>query len=221
MGLYVDTVSGNVVIPELGITIVHPATNFALSEQFDPEDLRQALSLTSAITGGTLLWKKTSGGTILTAGDYDPDIVDIDNENLGPGFSGDRTVTFKDLDAAVAVSASPGFTWGNSGNTPANTWLLNDTVPSNKTGRTFPLFNGTLTKLFVSNENVGTFDAELYEHDGTTFTLLATISLTAQRSKSQAYTSVSVTTDKELAIKIVNGSAKNPVVGAILKGTLT
>lgn len=119
----------------------------------------------------------------------------------------------------IAVTASPGFSWGSSGNTTSNTWLLNDTVPSNKTGRNFPLYNGSLMSISVSNENSNTFTIQLYEHDGTTFTLLTSVALVSQRSIEVQFTGVSITKGKELAIKQSSGSSKNPVVQLIAKGT--
>ena len=35
--------------------------------------------------------------------------------------------------------------------------------------------------VFVTNENSNTFDLEIFEHDGTTFTLITTVSLVAPR----------------------------------------
>jgi hypothetical protein len=124
----------------------------------------------------------------------------------------------------AGVSASPGFTWGRSGNVGSGTWLQNDTVPSNLAGRIFPLSNGQLIQLAVTNEGVNTFIVELYEHNGTTYTLLATCALTAVRSKVFGIADfgiVSITNGKELAIKVSSGSCKNPVVAGIFSGTFS
>lgn len=125
----------------------------------------------------------------------------------------------EELCERIADSISPGFTFGDSGNVSANSWLLNDTVPSNKTGRLIYLNAAELVSVTCSNENINTFDVEVYEHDGTIFTLLYTLNVVAARQAKATGLSVALTTDKELAIKIVNGSAKNPVVGLQLKGT--
>lgn len=102
MGLYVSTTGTDVSIPELGFTLVHPSTDYALSDQFSPEDLQRAASLTDAIRGGTLLtWKKTAGGSAETATDYDPDYVEADEMNTGVGAQADRLVSFKDLTAST------------------------------------------------------------------------------------------------------------------------
>ena len=117
------------------------------------------------------------------------------------------------------TSASPGFTWGKSGNVAANTWLLNDTVPSNKSGRAIFIADATLEAVFVRCELATTFDLEIFEHDGTTFTLITTVNIVASRGADFTISSLSLTNGKELAIKLVNGSAKNPVVGCVLKGS--
>lgn len=136
-------------------------------------------------------------------------------------------LTSEDVQAAIdelaiklAQSASPGFTWGRSGNIPASTWLSNDSVPSNTTGRQIGLNSAKIEKVFVSNELANTFNLEVYEHDGATFTLLHTVSMVAQRSGTFTAPSVPVTTGKELAVKLSTGSAKNIVVGIVLSGSL-
>lgn len=117
------------------------------------------------------------------------------------------------------VSTSPGFSWGRSGNTTNGTWLLNETVPSNISGRTFPLHNGILYEVSVSNENANTFNIEIYEHDKITYTLLATISLVSETSKTQSFTGINITRGKEIAAKVTGGSCKNVVVQALFKGS--
>lgn len=99
MGLFVDTTGTNVTITELGFTLAHPSTDYDLGGQFNSEEIKRAISLTTAIIGGTLNWKKTSGGGLEPNAEYDPDFLEIEEENLGPGQSDDRTVTFKDLTA--------------------------------------------------------------------------------------------------------------------------
>ena len=61
MGLFVDTVSTDVPIPELGIILVHPTTNYDLEGKFDAREIRDAVSLTTAITGGPLRWRAHNG----------------------------------------------------------------------------------------------------------------------------------------------------------------
>ena len=101
MGLYVSTTGTDVDIPELGISITHPTIDRDLTYQFNPEDIRNAENLTSAITSGLLSWKKTSLGSTESPSSYDPDFVDVENENTGSGYRGDRVVTFKDMKSGV------------------------------------------------------------------------------------------------------------------------
>jgi hypothetical protein len=106
VGLYVSTTGTDVSIPELGFTLVHPATNYALSDQFSIEDIQMASTLTTVIRAGTLTWKKTSGGSAEAATDYDPDLLEADALNLGVGAQADRLVSFKDLTASTLKTKS-------------------------------------------------------------------------------------------------------------------
>jgi hypothetical protein len=117
----------------------------------------------------------------------------------------------------LGVSASPGFTWGKSGNVNTNQYLDNDGVQSNRTGRLVVFDSPVIRQVLVANENANTFDITIQEHDGAVFTDLVTISLSAQRNKSESF-SMPITTGKELAVKVSSGSCKNPVVGVILDG---
>jgi len=99
VGLYVSTTGTDVSIPELGFTLVHPSTDYALSDQFSAEDLQGASTLTSVIRAGTITWKKTSGGSAEVSTDYDPDYIEAEILNTGAGAKADRVVTFKDLTA--------------------------------------------------------------------------------------------------------------------------
>ena len=125
----------------------------------------------------------------------------------------------------VAISASPGFTWGRSGNINSNTWLLNDSVPSNKSGRTVFLLNASVTRIFVANQDATAGIAvEVYTHDGDSvnLTLLGTVTTAAQRSNT-FNVSYSVAYNKQLAIRLSNTSvsAKNLVIGCLLQGTIS
>lgn len=97
MGLYVSTTGTDVAIPELGFTLTHPSTDYALSDQFSAEDIRGAESLTTSIRSGSLVWKKTSGGTVQISTDYDPEYLEAERLNTGDGYQPDRVVLFKDL----------------------------------------------------------------------------------------------------------------------------
>ena len=97
MGLFLTTTGASVVVAELGITIVHPATNYEISAQFEPEEIRDADSLTTSITNGTLEWRKIGSGGAETPADYDPDYLDVEREHTGSGAEGDRTAIIDDL----------------------------------------------------------------------------------------------------------------------------
>lgn len=225
MGLFVDTVSADVALPDLGITLTHPTTNYDLGGKFEARLISESTDLYAAITGGQLNWKKTSGGTILANADFDPDIVLADEANLGPGDENDRLVSFKDLTADNLTGASPGFTYGRTGTTGAGTWLQNETVPSNVVGRPIFTDNGKIIRVAVSNETSQTWTVEIYEHDQTTYTLLYTAAVTpAAKEKIFEGLNISITKGKQLAAKIADSSpnpAKNPLVTVSAKGDVT
>lgn len=117
------------------------------------------------------------------------------------------------------LSASPGFTWGRKGTVNSGTYLQNDDVPSNVTGRLVTFLNPSIKKILVTNGAISTFTITVQEHDGVTFTNLTTVTTTADR-ETVADVNVPVTSGKQLAIKVTSGSANNPVVGIILDGVL-
>jgi hypothetical protein len=123
----------------------------------------------------------------------------------------------------AAISASPGFTWGRSGNVNPNTWLLNDSVPSNLSGRNVFLLNAFITKVFVANQNATSgIQIEIYSHDGNSvnLTLLGTVTTAAIRSNTFTV-NYPVALNKQIAMKIKNTSAtgQNMVTGCMIKGT--
>lgn len=106
MGLYVSTTGTDVEIPELGFSLPHPSTDYALSDQFSDEEIQGATSLTDLIRTGALAWKKTSGGAAEIATNYDPDYLEAYNLNTGDGVKADRLASFKDLPQAGAVAST-------------------------------------------------------------------------------------------------------------------
>lgn len=121
----------------------------------------------------------------------------------------------------VGASASPGFNFGRSASVGSGTWLLTTgSVPSNKAGITVALSNATLSNIYIANEIISTFNIEVYEHEGDeiNLTLLDTVSVVSARSATFASTA-SITSGRQLAVKLSTGSAKNINVGLQLKGT--
>jgi len=120
----------------------------------------------------------------------------------------------------VGLSASPGFSFGRSSNVNSGTWLQCETVPSNKAGRYVYINDASVVRVFVSNETVGTFDLEVFYHDGdaTGLTSLGTVSVVSSRGD-EFIVNWAVPTNKQLAIRLVSGSARNIVAGLELQGT--
>ena len=217
MGLFVTTTGSDVAIEELGITIVDPAVDFDLTGQFTPEELKHAESLTTAITGGVLIWKKSAGGLVIAAGDYDPDVTHADEANTGTGDQGDRVVTFKDLLNNGPNGGGP-IMFTGSGNIVSGDSLSVGRVPSDRTGLVIKGSNSVVS-ITVSNEtNVSTNDAVGILTRRTavsTFVDVAgtEITLPIGQYKATGSFDLLLPDDPELGFRLtdVSGNLKNPV----------
>jgi len=140
-------------------------------------------------------------------------------DNSTNGFTSDNVQSAIE---EIGASASPGFTWGRSGNTSSGTWLLNESVPSNKAGRTIVLGASKVVKLFSASEDLDTYTLKLYWHEGNSvnLTFLTTLTVTASRTGNSGTISVSVPNNKQLALYLDTGSAKNIVAGIVMQGDI-
>lgn len=160
MGLFVDTTGTDVPIRELGITIFDPTSNFDIGGQFSPAAVELADSLTAAIQAGTLAWKKTSGGSIETPSDYDNNWLHTDDLNLGPGFTQDRLVAFKDLLNNGPNGGGP-LMFSKSGNANAGDSLDAGTVPTDRVGQPMKGSNSVVSLSMTNEVLVTTSQAEV------------------------------------------------------------
>jgi hypothetical protein len=141
---------------------------------------------------------------------FDNSTSDLISENVQDAI--------EEINDKIFESSSPGFAFGRNGNISSNTWMQQNDVPSNRTGIPVYLDDPVLDAVSIANENASTFSVEIYEHDGSTFTLLHTVAVAAARTERDIGINVPVTVGKELAVKVVSGSAKNLVVILQLKG---
>lgn len=143
--------------------------------------------------------------------------IDTPFDNTGTDF---ESTNVQDALEEVGVSASPGFSWGRSGNVGANSWLSNEGVPSNTTGRYIFVNDPILFSIFVSNEEISTFTIGVYTHDGAevNLELKDTLVITSARGGTKI-TNIPLINGKQLAVRLISGSAKNVVAGVIIKGS--
>ena len=142
-------------------------------------------------------------------------------DNSTNGFVANETQgAIEEINNKVLTSASPGFSFGRSGKIPSGTWLLNETVPSNISGRYVYINDAVVERIFVSNQDVTTFDISAYYHEGdeVNLTLLGTKTVTTSRGGSFDV-SWAVPFGKQIALRITAGAPKNAVAGLELSGT--
>ena len=119
----------------------------------------------------------------------------------------------------VQSSASPGFGFGRSGNSPSGTYLQNESVASNVTGRYVYINNAVVKRVFVGNEVSSTFTITVYAHDGNLINVVTLGSVTVTAATGGDFTvNWAVASGKQLAIRITSGSVKNIVAGLELSG---
>ena len=150
--------------------------------------------------------------------EYELSAANVPFDNTSTDFDADNV---RDALLEAGASASPGFNFGRSGNVGSGTWLqVVGGVPSNKAGITVALSNPEIKQVYVANEDSGTFDVTIYEHEGDEINLtsLGTVSVVSSRSASFAV-SYTVTNGRQLAARITSGSAKNINVGLQLSGS--
>lgn len=153
--------------------------------------------------------------------DEAPEAADVAFDNTPTDLiSTDVQGAIEELVERVNTSASPGFSFGRASNVNSGTWLQCESVPSNKSGRYVYINDAVIEKIFISNEISSTFDIEIYHHDGNevNLTLIDTISIVSSTGGSFVV-GASVPTDKQIALLLSSGSAKNIVCGLELSGT--
>lgn len=145
---------------------------------------------------------------------------DKDNEPSCGFISENVQEVIEEVCQKVATSASPGFSYGRDGNLAGGTFLLCEKVPSNKAGRWVYINDAVISDIYVGNEDISTFDVSVYHHDGNEVNLTFVNSITVTAARGGKFSvNWPVPTDKQLAVSIENGSAKNCVVGLSLQGT--
>jgi hypothetical protein len=195
MALFVDTVSADVPLKDLGIIIPHPTTNYNLSSQFSAEEIRSSDDLYSAITGGSLNFKLSSGGPVQTGSSFDPDTLELEQERTGAGYNTTKeyvlaatTITLKASDANTLVFS--GGTIGQIVQLPEATQL--------DVGHFYDIFNQ------------GSEDVEVRYQDGTTV-----IALILAGTAIKLTLTADTTANGQWYLETVTGDGSSSVVSTI------
>lgn len=146
-------------------------------------------------------------------------------DNSANGFiSTDTQAAIEEVNNRINTSASPGFSFGRSGNTTAGTYLQCETVPSSVSGRWVYINSASVTDVYISNETITTYTIQVIYHNGNLSgaTLLGTVTVTAARGGAFSV-SWPVPTNTQIAVLVDPATANNPkniVVGLSLTGTV-
>jgi len=153
--------------------------------------------------------------------EFTPVATQVPYDNTDSGLIAEDTKeAIDEIVQLVATSAAPGFGYGKGGNVAPNAYLECEGVPSNISGRYVYINNATVTRVFISVQNASTFDIEVLSHDGNGINLTSLGVVSIISSTGGEFTvNWSVATAKQLAMRIINGSAKNAVGGLELQGT--
>ena len=157
---------------------------------------------------------------------YTPVASSIPFDNSTNGFlSEDTQAAIEEVRNAVDSSASPGFSFSKSGTVTKGSYLSNETVPSNLSGRLMFLISPVIANVFISQEDPLICKYEVYEHQGAGIgmTLIGSITTTASRSYSQAVMWMP-TTNRQIAMRLASDSPnanKNVVTGILVYGDLS
>jgi hypothetical protein len=120
----------------------------------------------------------------------------------------------------TGVSASPGFTWGRSGNIPDGGYLLHQSVPSNIASLPMPLAAGIITTIFFEQETSSTFDLVIFTRPSFAVVYQKTFTGTEAVYTIPVASRPIVTNTNRLGMQIVNGTAKNIIAGLLAVGTV-
>ena len=123
----------------------------------------------------------------------------------------------------ILKSASPGFTFGRPNVIFNNTFLFNEGVSSNMSGRTMGFLDAELIKITYNTRDEASYDIQIYQHDGNfqNATLITTQTVNNNNKGSFDLTNVSLTIDRQFAIRINNitsGRVRDIMIDLNVKG---
>ncbi len=181
MGLFVTTISANVVLDDLGFTIVHPTSNFDIEARFGINACANSESLTNAIQNSLLYWTRTSGGYNELASDYQPlnlpdlyeagtaMVNDINSFNfIGPDLDIQKT---KAQSASIKYNGKDGVIFSYTGNSIGTRFLClaGTTSPTSDTVPYVLPYNAMLIGISFNNTSTtANCDIEIYKNGTTT-----------------------------------------------------
>lgn len=148
--------------------------------------------------------------------------IPYDDQLLPTGLGSDLQTAIDALYNRAVTSASPGYSFGRSGNLSGGAYLLCETVNSNISGRWVYLNNATVQYVYASNELTTTWKLEVLHHLGSeaSLTSLGTVTIVGKGAAIAVLWSVPVNT--QITVRVAEDTPNNPknvVCGLELSGT--
>ena len=149
-----------------------------------------------------------------------PHAYTVPFDNSTNGFVSDNVQgAIEEIKEELSNLLSPGYSFGKSGNVTNNTWLWREgNIPSDKTGYTLGAANPVLYRINCGSEQNDTYSISVYMHDGSLINLLLITTVSIVNSRRQTfYVSFPLTQNRQIAVRLTSGSAKN--LGVDLQAT--
>lgn len=123
------------------------------------------------------------------------------------------------LSGQLATTVPTAMVFTRSGNLSSGSYLQIGSVISSTTGFPIRVIDGFLSFASVQNQNVNTFSIDVIEWDGSTETVLETLTVTSSLGGDfSPPTEIPVTFGNSIRVKISSGSCKNAVVLVYIVG---
>ena len=149
--------------------------------------------------------------------------VPVDDTNLTDPADNVQEA-LENVSGGVAVSASPGYSYGRSGNVSKGAFLYRPgSVPSNITGIPIGIVDPYISNVSIGNQRAKVIKIDIWEHDGNGRNLSFIGSVTTDGTRTYSATvNFTLITGKQIAISVASdspNSGKNVGVDLQIKGT--
>ena len=153
------------------------------------------------------------------------DEVSLDNSTIDCiDEACDVQAGFEEICDVISTGTDTDIAFTRTGDVGSSKWLYQGTVFSNRVGIPFNLNNGKLLEVWCGSKDLDTYDVTIYWHEGDEINLTSLVTVSVISSRLQGFDvvdfgDISIPKGKQLAVRITDGSAREPSVFLVLRGT--